>query len=121
MPSRRLGEMLKAGQDAGQVAKAGDRRKYSDKEYLDDLGLDAKTSHIAQKLAELPQEQFEQVREGASTITKAIREVVHSRQRENWYTQAQARQEIVRLWPIASEVFRAERAGRRERGFWGPS
>lgn len=74
--------MLKAGQDTGQVAKAGDRRKYSDKEYLDDLGLAAKTSHIAQKLAELPIKQFEQVREGATTITKAIREVIHAHRPE---------------------------------------
>lgn len=46
-------------------------------ETLSDLGLDAKTSHIAQKLAQLPEKQFQQVREGTSTITKATREVVH--------------------------------------------
>ena len=37
---------------------------------LKKLKLDKKTSQIAKKLAELPQPQFEQVREGASTITR---------------------------------------------------
>ena len=39
-------------------------------ETLDDLIQTKKTSVIAQKIAELPAAQFEQVREGASTITR---------------------------------------------------
>lgn len=66
---------------------------------------------------EKAQEQFEQVREGTSTITKAIREVVHSRQRENWDTQAQARMEIVCYRANAAEVFKAEQAGMGKTGF----
>ena len=48
-------------------------------ETLSHFGLDKKTSSIAQKLADLPKKHFEAVREGASTVTKAIREVEHAR------------------------------------------
>ena len=50
---------------------------------LAEVGLTKKQSAVAQKLADLPTEQFEQVREGASTITKAIREVEHARRRND--------------------------------------
>lgn len=75
---RLLGEMLKVGQDSGQIAKRGDH-KSSGKEHLADLGIDRKVSMVAQRLADLPPEQFQAVRDGHSTITKAIREVEHAR------------------------------------------
>lgn len=75
---RLLGEMLKDGQASGQVAKRGDH-KGSGKEHLADIGIDRKVSMVAQRLADLPPQQFQAVRDGHSTITKAIREVEHAR------------------------------------------
>lgn len=48
---------------------------------LSDLGLDKKTSSIAQKLASLPPEQFEHVKAGTASIAQAIREVNAARPR----------------------------------------
>jgi hypothetical protein len=61
--------MLKASADSGERVTARTARKTGSSSKLEldtpptlsDLGLDKKTSHIAQKLAELPQEQFEAV------------------------------------------------------------
>lgn len=39
---------------------------------LDSLGLDKKTAAVAQKLAELPENDFNQVRDGHKTVAKAI-------------------------------------------------
>ena len=44
-------------------------------ETLPDLHVDRNTSSIAQHLANLPLEQFEQVREGTTTMAQAIQEV----------------------------------------------
>ena len=62
--------MIEARKEAGQLAEKSDRRKCSDKEHLGDMRVDRKTSMVAQKLADLPPAQFQQVREGASTITR---------------------------------------------------
>ena len=76
---RKLGEMLKAAPKAKGASgpgrgKAGSKSgpAFNDAPTLAELGLDKKTSSIAQKLADLPDEAFEQVREGHETIAKAI-------------------------------------------------
>lgn len=78
---RRLGEMLSETQrnEGGRPPKESGAKREPVSPTLADLGLDKKTSSIAQRLADLPPEHFEQVRQGASTITKAIREVEHAR------------------------------------------
>lgn len=42
---------------------------------LADLGIPAKVSALAQKLIDLPEEQYEQVREGAISVAAALREI----------------------------------------------
>lgn len=76
---RKLGEMLKAAPKAKGASgpgrgKAGSKSgpAFNDAPTLAELGLDKKTSSIAQKLADLPDEAFEQVREGHETIAKAL-------------------------------------------------
>lgn len=79
---RRLGEMLKDAPKAKGGLPYQERSTGSlvaPVETLAESGIDKKTSAIAQKLAALPAEQFQLVREGASTITKAIREVEHAK------------------------------------------
>lgn len=44
-------------------------------ETLAELGIDNRTSAVAQKLAELPEAAFEQVREGNETVAKALAKV----------------------------------------------
>lgn len=70
---RKLGELLKETPKA--TAFLGGSKKEptrNDAPTLKELGLDKKTSSIAQKLAELPEAAFEQVRKGHETIAKAI-------------------------------------------------
>lgn len=73
---RRVGEMLKeTPKNVGAVpGKTGSKGKpvLDDTPTLADLGLDKKTSSIAQKLADLPEAEFKQVRDGHETISKAI-------------------------------------------------
>ena len=47
---------------------------------LEDIGIDKKTSAMAQKLASLPQAEFEQVRDGHQSIAKAIAKVEADKQ-----------------------------------------
>lgn len=71
--TRKLGEILKATPKAtsflGGTKKVPSR---NDAPTLEELGLSKKESAVAQKLAALPEEQFEQVRLGNVTIAKAI-------------------------------------------------
>lgn len=83
---RRLGEMLKAtpraaGGDHGGRPKIDGTRVVPSipTPTLKNIGLSKKTSAIAQHLARLPVKQFQQVRDGTSTITKAIRTVERAR------------------------------------------
>ncbi|OYW03314.1 MAG: hypothetical protein B7X11_03385, partial [Acidobacteria bacterium 37-65-4] len=78
-----LGRMLK-GTPKAKGAAAGGKKNWSRGTYtvprdtaptLSDLGLDKKTSSIAQKLASLPPELFEQVKDGTASIVQALREV----------------------------------------------
>jgi len=80
-----LGRMLKdtpkakGGEHGGKARIDGTRSEPSNPTpTLADLGLDKKTSSIAQKLAALPAEQFEQVKAGTASIAQAIREVTHA-------------------------------------------
>ena len=78
---RWLGEMLKVtkGSDQRDPGGRGKRIEFpsgTQLPQLADLGRDKKTSSLAQKLAGLPPEHFEQVRAGASSVTKAGREPV---------------------------------------------
>lgn len=78
---RLLGEMLKNTPDAkpGPKPQLGSASEPNSVPTLFDLGIDKKVSMVAQRLADLPPEQFQAVRDGHSTITKAIREVEHAR------------------------------------------
>jgi len=87
---RRLGEMLKETPKRGPEHSTGGGSKGSRREPLPnapptlaDFGLTKKVSMISQKLADLPKEQFDQVREGTSSVMKAIREVENAKKRDN--------------------------------------
>jgi hypothetical protein len=79
---RKLGEMLKvAPKNKGVEGKAGPGRGkpgaemepgFNEPATLAELGLTKKESAVAQKLADLSPEQFEQVRDGHVTVSKAI-------------------------------------------------
>lgn len=79
---RKLGEMLQtAPKNKGVEGKAGPGRGkpgaqvepgFSEPRTLAELGLTKKESAVAQKLAALPEKDFEQVREGNVTVAKAI-------------------------------------------------
>lgn len=77
---RKLGEILRDTPKASGTAgvgrpKIGGTKKEppkSDTPTLDELGLSKKESAVAQKLASLSDEAFEQVRSGSVTIAKAI-------------------------------------------------
>lgn len=72
--TRKLGEILKATPKAKARFDEGSKKVPSRNEAptLQELGLSKKESAVAQKLADLPEEQFEQVRLGNVTIAKAI-------------------------------------------------
>jgi len=85
---RRLGELLKVTPKNSGVAtrdKRGMTRgssgvpRVAEPPTLADVGLTKKQSSIAQKLAELPKKQFEDVRLGVASIAQAIREVEHAK------------------------------------------
>ena len=75
---RKLGEMLAASPKATGVRMAGSSvggakvEPPTDTPTLADLGLTKKESAVAQKLAALPEEDFQQVRDGHVTVAKAI-------------------------------------------------
>jgi len=79
---RKLGEMLKAapkakgvrGQLKGRNSSGGTDLlpPENQAETLAELRIDKRTSAVAQKLAELPEAAFEQVREGNETMAKAL-------------------------------------------------
>ena len=69
---RKLGEMLKATPKATGAKGIGKSAVPKGNRTLADIGLTKKESALAQKLAELPEEAFEQVRDGHVTVAKAI-------------------------------------------------
>lgn len=89
---RKLGEMLRAAPKAKGTAGTGDANigrgttggvkappPVDGPPTLTELGLTKRESAVAQKLAALPEEAFEQVRDGHTTITKAIAAVEASK------------------------------------------
>lgn len=76
---RKLGEMLKSSPRASGVKKSGSilggaklELPRNDAPTLGDLGLTKKESAVAQKLAALSDDEFQQVRDGHVTVSKAI-------------------------------------------------
>lgn len=73
---RKLGEMLQvAPKNVGAKGSAVPNRNRANLDAtptLEELGLTKKESAVAQKLAALPEKDFEQVREGHVTVAKAI-------------------------------------------------
>ena len=63
---RKLGEILQGN----GIHRGGSKFREG---ILNDLGIDGKTSMIAQQLAAMPAEQFEQVREGVQTVSEAMK------------------------------------------------
>jgi len=82
---RKLGEMLQEtpknkgtkSQLSGKNSSGGTKMEPPEEATpsLKELGLDKKTSSIAQKLAKLPEKEFAQVRSGHETIAKALASV----------------------------------------------
>ena len=78
---RKLGEMLKATPKAkgGQPFQKSTGTKVepveNQAETLAELGIDKKTSSVAQALANLSDDAFEEVREGNETVAKALAKV----------------------------------------------
>ena len=74
--TRKLGEILKATPKnigvKGSAVPNRNRANLDETPTLEELGLSKKESAVAQKLAALPEDQFEQVRLGNVTIAKAI-------------------------------------------------
>lgn len=85
-----LGRMLKATPRAkgGQPYQATSSRKEPIDPTLADLGLDKKTSSLAQKIADLPPEQLAAVRQASTSIAGALRapHVSHNSGENEWYT-----------------------------------
>ena len=63
---RKLGEILQGN----GIHRGGSKFREG---ILNDLGIDGKTSMIAQQLAALPAEQFEQVKDGANSLAEALK------------------------------------------------
>jgi len=87
---RKLGEMLQTAPKArGAKTVGGDKRSggtvsappEDDAPTLADLGLTKKESAVAQKLAALPEAEFQQVRDGHVAVSKAIAAVTAAKPR----------------------------------------
>ena len=81
-----MGEMLLATKRAKGTDKGG--RQYVDGRHrrpsnapptLSELGLTKNESAKAQRIAEIPQDKFDEVTSGAKTVTQARREVAHEK------------------------------------------
>lgn len=80
---RKLGEMLQATpRNKGQISRGTKKVQRGNEPTLEQLGLDRKTSSVAQKLAELPAKAFEQVRDGHETIARALAAVTQTKPKQ---------------------------------------
>lgn len=95
---RRLGELLKdTPKSKARFDGTGKEPSKNDALTLADMGLDKKTSSIAQKLATLPAKDFEEVREGHKSIGQAIAQVETHREKSRSRTKDGAPDETERL------------------------
>lgn len=78
---RKVGGLLKeTPRNEGALRRGADQEPRDSTPTLAELGIDKKTSSIAQKLAALPAADFEAVRDGHETIGKAIAKVAERRE-----------------------------------------
>src|SRR5437773_5932572 len=83
---RRLGEMLAAMKDAGEIGHAHNKRCNAPTTTLDELDLDRNLSSRAQRLASVPEDKFEAaiatVRRQEEHLTRwAINRLIHDEER----------------------------------------
>ena len=72
---RKLGEILQGN----GIHRGGSKFRGG---ILNDLGIDGKTSMIAQQLAALPAEQFEQVKDGSNSLAEALKYIRQEKVRD---------------------------------------
>lgn len=98
--TRKLGEILletpkaTGAKGVGPIAVPKEYRNTTPT--LDELGLTKKESAVAQKLASLSEEAFQQVRDGSVTISKAIAAVDEHKARKAYKSKPTARAEIIK-------------------------
>ena len=74
---RKLGEILQVTPRHAGGDPVPERNRVGQPSTLRDLGVSKKLSMVAQQLAAMPDEQFEQVREGVQTVSEALRNLKH--------------------------------------------
>lgn len=109
---RKLGEMLKATPRAkGEILRGSiSVPRGNDADTLAELGLTKKESAVAQKLAALPEEDFNQVRDGHVSIAKAIAAVESTKPKAASPTETD--QESENFGPDADELEAQDKAVR---------
>lgn len=70
----KLGELIAAAQEAGEISSKGRPRKSSIAEHLSGIGIDRKTSAVAQQLATLPMPVRDAIASKEKTLAQARRE-----------------------------------------------
>lgn len=70
---RKLGEMIKAGKESGQIQAPHRPDKCSQAEQLSDIGISRKTSALAQKLSGLEADQVSSIAKRDQSITQVLR------------------------------------------------
>lgn len=77
---RRLGELLRdAPKNKGQLLRGTEQEPRENAPTLAEMGIDKKTSAMAQKLAAMPERDFQAVRDGHEAVGKAIAKASKSR------------------------------------------
>ena len=114
---RKLGEMLAAtprndgAKGIGKSAVTHGNRTPT----LEDIGLSKRESAVAQKLASLPEEEFQQVRDGHLTINKALNAVTATRNNKPTIIKETASEfEGQDFGPSAEEIESAQRIEREQ-------
>lgn len=113
---RQVGEMLKeTPRAAARFDGTNKEPSKNDAPTLAELGINKKTSSMAQKLADLPPEQFEAVRDGHESIGKAIATVATRRATGSHDVNQSKASTDTRLSDTELEALRAEGQELRER------
>lgn len=81
---RRMGQLIKAGKESGEVRSVGRHSNSTHQEELKirDLGISFKESASAQAVAELPDEVFAEVKAGEKSKTKAVGDIKRNKNRK---------------------------------------